>query len=60
LLGSIPPDVPHEDIDYDVIFNQCAQECIERVVLDHMVKFLRFLHVVWNDDEDEDDVEEIN
>lgn len=39
---------------------QCAQECIERVVLDHMVKFLRFLHVVWNDDEDEDDVEEIN
>ena len=34
---------------------QCAQECIERVVLEDMEKFLRFLHVVWNDDEEEEE-----
>ena len=38
---------------------QCAKECIDRIVLEPLVKFLRCLHMTWNIDGGEDDEEEV-
>ena len=37
---------------------QCAQECMDRIILESIAKLLRFLHTTWNVDADEE--EEIN
>ena len=38
---------------------QCAQECIDRIIIEPMEKFLRYLNVAWNGDE-EDEAETVN